>query len=211
MLSHARGPPVEWGAPPQAADEPPSDEPAAAAAAATAEAAEAAAAAEEAAAAEAAEAAEAAGVARQGKVCKGPTFRPSPSSRIPAPVSPPSSSSSSSNSSSSNSSSSNSSSLPSAEVYLDRLFTGNLCCKLWFTVRRAHTRSLMNCLTHLLRLALTQQREDLNSHIPQPLLDLLVAHAHEVCCLANHKIFWPYPPTLFRVLQGLQVRLPLAS
>ncbi|KAL8269249.1 hypothetical protein Esti_006829 [Eimeria stiedai] len=194
MLPRARGPPVERGSPSQAADEPPSAEPPAAEAAAAEAAATAAAAAR---AIAAAAAAEAAGVARWGGVDFGPPVIFSPWDRTP--VSPPASSSSSS-------SSSGSRSLPLAEVYLDRLFTGDLCCKLWFTVRREHTRAVLEALTLLLRLALTLQREELNPHLPQGLLDLLVAHAHGDCCLANHKIFWPYPPTLFRVVNNIQLQ-----
>lgn len=96
---------------------------------------------------------------------------------------------------------------PSSDAYLKQLFSGGFCCKLWFTATRRHTLPLLDTVTGLLRIALTEQREELNAHLPKDIVELLAAHAPHSCCVANHKLFWPYPPTLLKVNSAIQVRL----
>lgn len=98
----------------------------------------------------------------------------------------------------------------SAARYCSELFRGDMCCKLWFTATRRHTLGLLKSATDLLRVALVDAREALNSHIPDDVVVLLTGHNRESCCVANHKLFWPYPPTLLKFNPELRVGLLLS-
>ncbi|XP_026190127.1 uncharacterized protein LOC34617843 [Cyclospora cayetanensis] len=91
------------------------------------------------------------------------------------------------------------------ETYWDSLFSGNVCCKLWFTVPRASTKKLLSRLTDLLRAAIVDQREEINSHIPIDVIRTLAGHTRGKVCIVNHKSFWPHPPTLLHLFGDLKL------
>lgn len=90
-------------------------------------------------------------------------------------------------------------------VYWESLFSGDLCCKLWFTVPRSTSRKLVSRLTDLLRSAVVDQREDVNAHIPQDIFRGIAGHTRDKVCIANHKAFWPHPPTLLYLFGDMKV------
>lgn len=92
------------------------------------------------------------------------------------------------------------------DSYCSELFRGEMCCKLWFTVTRRHTLPFLQCATDLLLKALVEERETLNAHIPNDIVALFAGHKKGSCCIANHKLFWPYAPTLLRLNPHLRVR-----
>lgn len=94
---------------------------------------------------------------------------------------------------------------PRAAGYWDSLFSGDLCCKLWFTVPRCTSRKLVARLTDLLRTAVVDQRHDVNAHIPQDVLRGIAGHTRDKVCIANHKAFWPHPPTLLYLFGDMKV------
>ncbi|KAL8448903.1 hypothetical protein Emed_003473 [Eimeria media] len=80
-----------------------------------------------------------------------------------------------------------------------------MCCKLWFTVPRSNSRKLLSRLTDLLRCAVVDQREDVNAHIPHDIFRGIAGHTRDKVCIANHKAFWPHPPTLLYLFRDLKV------
>lgn len=89
--------------------------------------------------------------------------------------------------------------------YQESLFSGDLCCKLWFTVPRSASRKFLSRLTDLLRSAVVDQREDVNAHIPHEVFRGLAGHTRDKVCIANHKVFWPYPLTLLHLFGDMKV------
>lgn len=89
--------------------------------------------------------------------------------------------------------------------YWESLFSGNMCCKLWFTVPRSTSRRLVARLTDLLRTAAVDQREDVNAHIPHDVFRGIAGHTRDKVCIANHKSFWPHTPTLLHLFGDLKV------